>query len=404
MLRCALKPLLVGVAFGLSLDERARDPRPGEELLDGSSLALVQEEVRLHGRRPKEGAYEGLRGWGYSFASSAAVNLAPVNHSGSGLRNPFKKAIVVSISPEKYEAARERLEAQGVSAEPFWGYNGKEQKDIDEALSLLRKYNNSEHLHETVGNFLACLHMSPGTPPRIGSAFHELISRVLHRGPGNVQEMLAKDHHHCVPKMVAIAASHVRLWEGLANGSLPTASEPDGEGEDPWFLIMEDDAALCPGWRQRMELEVPQIPSDADIVKLFFFGHWRKEDQLPNGPDGQPSPFLMGRDPMRGSDIAKASLYEIMKGASVDTVPIAGFYAGTQAYLVKRRSARKLLSQIKGKPFQDIDMTMLTSVKHYVWRRVLSMNAPDDSDKRHHSLMQVVPVCNREPPKDWFFR
>lgn len=260
--------------------------------------------------------------------------------------------------------------------------------------------------------------MSPGTPPRVGAALHELVGKVLHGGPGNVQQMLDKDHHHCVPKMVAIAASHVRLWEALADGSLPAggrapaaggpapraAGEAEGEGGDPWYLVMEDDAALCPGWRERMEAELPQLPSDADIVKLFFFGHWRKEDQLPDAPDGTPSPFLMGRNPMKTTDIARASAYELLKGASVDTVPIAGFYAGTQAYLIRRRTAQKLLTQIRGKPFQDIDMTMLTSVNHYVWLRVLSMNAPDDAKPKHHSLMQVVPVCNREPPKDWWFR
>mmetsp|Transcript_112307 Transcript_112307/g.349953 ORF Transcript_112307/g.349953 Transcript_112307/m.349953 type:complete len:418 (-) Transcript_112307:170-1423(-) len=389
-----------------------RGAAAAEDAADVSSLALVQEQVHLHDRRPKDRAPRdnGLRSWGFSAALGAA---APGNGTvqDSEHRNPFAKAIVVSISPDKYAAARERLEAQGVPAEPYWGYRGTDPEELQEAMRLLRKYNNTDHLHETVGNFLACLHMSPGTPPRLGAAFRELISKVLHGGPGNVQQMLDRDHHHCVPKMVAIAASHVRLWERLADGSIPSdtpdrsgAGAKDGE-DDPWYLVMEEDAALCPGWRQRMATELPLIPPDADVVKLFFFGHWRKEDQLPDSPDGTPSPFLMGRDPMKGSDIAKASAYEILKGASVDNVPIAGFYAGTQAYLVKRRSARKLLSQIKGKPFQDIDMTMLTSVKHYVWRRVLSMNAPQsDEGAKHRSLMQVVPVCNREPPKDWWFR
>jgi len=328
------------------------------------------------------------------------------NASGSTLStkrlNPFKKAIVLSISREKYEAAQERLEAQGVPAEPFWGYNGNHPDELEESLAILRKYNNTDHLHKTVGNVLACLHMSPGTPPRLVPAFQQFVSKVVRGGPENVQEMLDKDRHHCAPKMIAIAASHIRLWEQLANGSMPQEDTPDGS-EDPWYLIMEDDATLCPGWRERMEAEVPQIPLDADVVKLYFFGHWRKEDELPAGPDGKPSPFLMGRDSMNGADIAKASMYEILKGASSATVPLSGFYAGTQAYLVKRRAARKLLNQIAGKPFQDIDMTMMSSVRHYVWRRVLVMNAPESS-AHHHSLMQVVPVCNREPPKDWFFR
>jgi len=415
--------LLAGLACGAAAaDARGRSSKEVAEVADASSVALVQEEVHLHDRRARVSWHDtSLQSWGFSAAPSQALQ-------GSGsprarpqdlkTQNPFRKAIVVSISPDKYAAARERLEAQGVPAEPFWGYRGKETEDLKQAMRLLQKYNNTDHLHETVGNFLACLHMSPGTPPRIGAALRELISKVLHGGPGNVQQMLDHDHHHCVPKMVAIAASHVRLWEGLADGSVPAGSpdEPagplsrtaaevqDNASEDPWYLVMEDDAALCPGWRQRMEAEVPLIPSDADIVKLFFFGHWRKEDKLPDEPDGTPSPFLLAHDPMRTSDIARASAYEILGGASLDSVPVAGFYAGTQAYLVKRSSARKLLRQIKGKPFQDIDMTMLSSVRHYVWRRVLSMTAPEEDGTKHHSLVQVVPVCNREPPKDWWFR
>lgn len=402
MVRCALAPLLGCLALGHATAETLTQQGVTQEHEDISSLALVQEQVQLHWGRGTSDDPRNLNGWGYSLAPGEIPAAAPSVSKATQHRNPFEKAIVVSISPEKYDEARERLEAQGVPVEPFWGFNGKLEKDVADAVSLLRKYNNTEHLHQTVGNLLACLHMSPGTPPRVMSALSELVSKVFHGGPGNVQQMLDKDHHHCAPKMVAIAATHVRLWERIANGSIPATAEPHSD-PDPWYLIMEDDAALCPGWRQRMEAEVPQIPSDADVVKLFFFGHWRKEDQLPDGPDGKPSPFLVGRDPMKTSDIAKASTYEILKGASFDSVPVAGFYAGTQAYLVKRRSAQKLLTQIKGKPFQDIDMTMMSSVKHYVWRRVLSMSAPADSSK-HRSLMQVVPVCNREPPKDWFFR
>lgn len=51
-------------------------------------------------------------------------------------------------------------------------------------------------------------------------------------------------------------------------------------GEDPWYLVMEDDVALCPAWRERMMQELPQAPIDADVIKLYFFGHWRKAGSL----------------------------------------------------------------------------------------------------------------------------
>ena len=35
--------------------------------------------------------------------------------------------------------------------------------------------------------------------------------------PRNVTELLARDQHGCVPKVIAIAAAHLRLWQGLAS-------------------------------------------------------------------------------------------------------------------------------------------------------------------------------------------
>jgi len=350
--------------------------------------------------------------WGAGEVFMDMPSGAAETLSGKG-QLPFRKALVVSINPDHYAAAHERLEAQGVPSEAFWGFNGKNNSELNLALELLRRYNNTDKLHQTLGNFLACMHMSPGTAPHIRAAVVEALRKLVHRTPWNVDDLLRQDRHHCVPKMVAIAATHVRLWERLASGELSGDGQANQTGEvgsgnstedDTWYLVMEDDAALCPGWRERMAADLPRLPQDADIVKLFFFGHWRATDQLPNAPDGSPSPFLEARNPMNTFDIAKASAYEIVRMESFEDVPIAGFYAGTQAYLVKPKTARKLLSAIKGKPFQDVDMTMMTSVKHYVWRKVIAMNAPEIDDGRKRSLLQVVPVCNREPPKDWWFR
>ncbi|CAJ1406863.1 unnamed protein product [Effrenium voratum] len=93
--------------------------------------------------------------------------------------------------------------------------------------------------------------------------------------------------------------------------------------------------------------------------------------------------------------------------AGWSNVPIAGFYAGTQAYLIRPSGARKMLENIRGKPFQDIDMTMMASVKNYVWRRVLVQDRPDkDLDLLQTSAgsgAKTVPVCNRDPPSDQFW-
>lgn len=361
-----------------------------------------------------------------------AANVLSVKEAGEVVPiSPFRQAFILSIDRQRFSAAHERLEHQGVSSEPVWGFNANSPPELTAALQLLKEYNNTDHIHGTVTNWEACMHMAPGTPPHVMAALSEFASGLLEHTPRNVDELLGRDRHNCVPKMVAIAASHVRLWKDLAEGRLPTgaswredaarivaatnatslegAASADGEAGDPWYLVMEDDSALCPGWRQRMLQELPEAPVDADIIKLFFFGHWRAEDEVIVDPGNPNSPFLEAKDPLKMFDIFKASSYELLHGATWKTVPTAGFYAGTQAYLLRRSGAKKLLAQIRGKPFQDVDMTMLGSVKHYVWRKVLVMNAEDDARAGGGggdglSLMQIVPMCNLEPPKDWWFR
>jgi GR25 family glycosyltransferase involved in LPS biosynthesis len=307
------------------------------------------------------------------------------------------RAFVVSIEADHYDDARERMTAQNVSVEPAWGYNGSDPAQLGAALALLRRYNMTETLHPTVNNWLACMHTSPGSAPNIKAALSELAHATMRSSPQNVDQLIANDGHGCVPKVVGIAAAHVRLWEKIAN-----TREDGASGADPWYLVLEDDAMLCPGWQRRLAQELPRAPADTDVLKLFFFGHWRGEDKVKD-PDGTDTPFLEVRDPLNGRDLVTAALYEILEGAHWDSVPIAGFYAGTQAYLIKRGGARKLLHAIRGTPFQDIDMTMMLSVKHYAWRRVMTTAARrHDDDDGALSLLQTVPYCNREPAKDWF--
>mmetsp|Transcript_76002 Transcript_76002/g.198223 ORF Transcript_76002/g.198223 Transcript_76002/m.198223 type:complete len:397 (-) Transcript_76002:129-1319(-) len=323
----------------------------------------------------------------------------------------LRSAFVVSINEDSYKEAQERLQVQGVAAELARGFNANNASELDEALRLLKRYNMTDRLHPTVNNWLACMHTSPGQAPNLRAALAELSrAAVRSASPKDVEELLARDGHRCVPKVVAIAAAHVRLWEQIAAGEGAPGgftSEPD-----PWYLVMEDDAELCSHWQQRLAQELPQVPADADVLKLFFFGHWRAEDGV-KAPNGSDTPFLEARDPLKGKDLVTAALYEILKGGvtlnlSWKNVPIAGFYAGTQAYLVRRSGAKKLLEAVQGAPFQDIDMTMMLSVKHYVWRRVMTTSvalggAGSAGEGEGLSLLQTVPTCNLEPKKDWFW-
>jgi len=327
--------------------------------------------------------------------TSSDARTSPV-----GERNPFRKAFVVSLEPERYKAVQTRLDYMGVPSEIVKGFNGSSRSELDAALELLTKYGNTGSLHDTVSNWALCMHMSPGKGPNMWAAFMEILRSFFHRRPQNVPELLGNDRHGCVPKPIAIAATHLRLWQDLA-----TRTE---EAEDPWYLVMEDDVAFCPNWRTRMLKEMPLLPMDADVVKLFFFGHWREQDKVSaDNADLAFSPFLKAKDPLNLWEVLKASMYELLHGGGWSTVPTAGFYAGTQAYLLRPSGARKLLANINGLPFQDIDMTMMAAANNYVWRHVLVKDADFASlmENGKASLLQsgTVPTCNAEPaPDQWW--
>lgn len=318
-------------------------------------------------------------------------------------KNPFQKALVVSLQPKRYETLQTHLNSVGVPSEMVKGFNGSSLSDLNDSLALLTKYGNAGSLHSTVSNWALCMHMSPGKGPRLGAAFTELLRSLFNRSPRNVTELLQNDRHDCVPKPIAIAATHIRLWQDLATRTVA--------GEDPWYLVMEDDVAFCPNWRDRMLKEMPSAPKDADVIKLFFFGHWREQDRVSTGQNIDPafSPFLKAQDPLNVWDLVKASVYELLHGGGWSTVPTAGFYAGTQAYLIRPSGARKMLANINGLPFQDIDMTMMAAVNNYVWRHVLVKDADYSSLTQSGgkvSLLQsgTVPTCNAEPPPDQWWR
>lgn len=330
-----------------------------------------------------------------------------------GLPGPFREALVVSIDPERYKIAEAALKDQGVPAEMVRGFKGKDPKELLEALDLLTKHGNTARLHETVNNWMVCMHTSPGKLPNFSAANSEFWRNLFRSTPRNVSELLERDEHNCVPKIIAIAAAHVRLWQKLAEGNLPTRTDLQNLGENPWYLVMEEDVDLCPKWRRRMAEELPLLPPDADVVKLYFFGHWRKEDAAPavnKSGHKVPSPFLLAQNPLSEFDIIKAATYEVLHGAGWSNVPVAGFYAGTQAYLLRPSGARKLLENIQGKPFQDIDMTMMLSARNYVWRRVMANARPEnvnllqlESRSQVGSKLGSVPTCNAEPPADQFW-
>lgn len=390
MARRAPGLLLLGLACALTAAHRPDARGPAGRQLGTESVALVQGQVHLHGgRRLEAGPGDDLGSQGPAVADASPAE--------PGRPRLFEKAIVLTIDGQKYAEARERLGAQGVATEPFWGFNGRMPEELDKALAFLQELNLTR-VPRMWNNFIFCAHMAPGTKPVIRKHLH-VLARDLYNGHyRTIDDMLEHDVDHCMNKTLSAVASHLHLWQGLADGSL--ASPSVGDEEDPWYLILENDASLCPGWRQRMEAEMPLLPSDAGLVQLHWFGHWRRKDQLADG-----SPFLQARDVFKLPDMIKSGLYELISGVPLEQVPMSPFYLSAQAYMVKRSSVRELLSGIRGMGFTDVDVLMhYTKVKSYVWRRVLTEPVQDHHDTRGEAarLSQMSPVCNTEPGRDWW--
>lgn len=332
-------------------------------------------------------------------------------------RLPFAQAYFLTVDPTKALTMQARLKSEGVAnAVSHFGYDGRTKKGEAAALSYLQKLGYTKRLHPSFSIPFACMHTSPNNPPHIGVSLSELWGNLWHDS-STLEEMLENDKHNCVAKVVGVAAGHASIWKSIAE------RKEDEKDKDGWYLILEDDVSFCPGWLQRLEKELPNAPSDADALKLSFFGHWRAEDAVGYDPSqagnaSAPfSSFLEARRPMDSKELVGACLKELLSGNGWSSVPCAGFYAGNQAYMITKKSAKKMLSLLQSQPFQDIDMTMMEATKTYAFRHVLAKEAVDDFPRDHaqgddSSFLQVgngmdlrgksasmgVPQCNSEPP------
>lgn len=342
--------------------------------------------------------------WTYNTATSSTTPL----------RNghiPFAQAIILSIEPDKAATVQRRLAADGVPSEVFKGFDAKKSTALASALQLLNSTGYTRSLHWTFSVPFACIHMSPNTKPDWSGATAEFINH-LGTASSNLEEMIASDSHGCVAKVVGIGASHAHLWQELADGRLPVmGSTPMRSDEDKWFLILEEDAVFCPHWLRRLEQELPQAPSDAELLKLSYFGHWRQEDTVPVAPGRRPpSNFFEAKDVMEARGVVSECLFDLLRGSGFGSMPCTGYYAGNQAYMIKRRTARKILRLLDGRPFQDIDVTIMDLVKTYIWRRVLVVSDTEEHPRitKQQTLTFLqqaegerrstfIPACNQEP-------
>lgn len=302
------------------------------------------------------------------------------------------KAFVLTIETDRPSMVEHQLMLDGIPAETVIGFNASAPEEKVDAISFLSEVGYTQSVHWLFSVPFACLHTSPHTSPTLSYFFAEAWSHLGHVRQ-NFTELVATDSHACVAKVVGIAASHARIWKDLAEYRLPQNDGPNRfEDEDKWFLILEDDVILCPEWLRRLKEELPQAPEDADMLKLSYFGHWRPEDALLTS-DNRSTPFLKANNTMDTYGVLSECMTDLLEGRGISSVPCAGFYAGNQAYLLKRRSARKLLAALSGQPFQDIDVTVMDLVNTYVWRRVLAVEGPKhQDDSMEGQLPEQLPI------------
>merc|ERR1712037_398527 len=62
---------------------------------------------------------------------------------------------------------------------------------------------------------------------------------------------------------------------------------------------------------------------------------------------------------------------EVLLHPRLKTAPATEFYTGPAAYLIKRRTAKKLLDTLDGEPYRDIDAHMAKHARVYVVRQPL---------------------------------
>jgi len=295
------------------------------------------------------------------------------------------------------------------------GFDAAAGNDLADAQSFLKTLGYTDSVHWTFSVPFACIHMSPNHSPDFATAASELWSH-LGSMRQNFDDMLATDNHRCVAKVAAIAASHARIWRDLAEHRLPKTLPSGGEDDDAWFLILEDDVEFCPQWLHRLEKEIHEAPADADMLKLSYFGHWREEDAPAANAS---SPFLEARSTMDAGGVSWNCVRDLTTGKGWASMPCTGFYAGNQAYLLRRRGAQKILDGMRGRPFQDIDVTIMDLVKTYVWRRVLAVEGPGENApqqvemrapdvqaflqvesqeiSRQRMIHDMIPKCNKDP-------
>jgi GR25 family glycosyltransferase involved in LPS biosynthesis len=135
----------------------------------------------------------------------------------------------------------------------------------------------------------------------------------------HIQENGAK----LTPGHVGCCLSHWSLWQHI----VLSADNP--------VLILEDDAYFKPGFRERLDQCLGELPRDWD---LFYAGHWSPPDIPPN--------------------ITKVSA----------NVGIGEFPGGTHAYVITKAGASKLLAlcATAEKPIDHQLWTVLKHVRHFM--------------------------------------
>jgi len=123
---------------------------------------------------------------------------------------------------------------------------------------------------------------------------------------------------------IGCALSHRLLYEKILK---------EDPGSMNAYMVMEDDAVLPPGWVDRINRLLPQVPADAVVVNAGSFGRIRCEDVVSEELALATWPFRVGYD---------------------------YFYSGSAGLLLFPATLPALVDALHGQPLHHADVAILS--------------------------------------------